>query len=88
MFTRLWAEVGIWDGQAGLIIQREEYEPDWRYREFSGPLLDVPIDGNDDDSDVLCLPWREPLLRLGYRPVPGWEPTYLPDSVCFPIEEV
>jgi len=90
METRLWALVGIWNGQPGLIIQTEEYD-DTGYREFGEVLMDIPLgypEDWEDDSDMMELPWEQALDSLGFRTASGWEQTYLEDSVCFQVEKV
>jgi hypothetical protein len=81
--------LGIWNaGEPGLIIQVEEFEPDGDYREFVDVLVDMPLEfpaGWTDKSDMLNLPWESTLKSLGYVTEAGWVPTYLPNSVCFPI---
>jgi hypothetical protein len=89
---KMWAEVGIWNsGEPALVIMRG-YLEDGQLIDSPEVLHDVPLtfpEGYDEhSSDMILLPWEEPLEALGYRQIAGSSHDYLTDSVAFDVEKV
>jgi hypothetical protein len=91
--TKLWAEVGTWNGDPAMVVMRSSHENG--VDEWGGlpeVLHDVPLefpDGYDpvfaDDAD---LPYESELEHLGYRAKPGVAGQYTVDGYLFEIEAI